>query len=161
TKFAKGFRKLWIVSPEECPWPYTVLPNQLQLEWKKMNDETEDGYLAQQITKLYADVITDYQADYILHIDSDVILTRTITPGDFIEAQSNGKVIWPYTPYAAIETPWQPIIEKFLGGAHMPYEFMRRFPIMVPRWLYPRLREFCHRIHGVPISDYIRNQPLR
>jgi FkbM family methyltransferase len=31
----------------------------------------------------------------------------------------------------------------------------------VPRWLYPRVREGCHHMHGQIISDYVRNQPHR
>ena len=152
-KFAKGFRKVWIVSSE----PIYVPVNMPGFETKMMNDETEDGYLAQQITKLYADVITDYQADYILHVDSDVIFTRETTPEDFF---FNGKPMWMFTPYKDIQTPWQPITEKFMGET-VEFEFMRRFPIIIPRWLYPRLREFCHKRHGVIASDYVRVQPLR
>lgn len=152
-KFCSGFRKIWIISPQDAPLDM----KSLGYEWRQMNDESEDGYLAQQITKLYADVITDYQADYILHVDSDVILTRETRPENFF---SGGKLIWYYTAYAQIETPWKPITEKFMGMT-VEYEFMRRFPMMVPRWLYPKLREFCHKKHGMIISDYVRNQPLR
>ncbi len=151
--YASGFRKIWIVSPNIAP-PIALPQN---AEWKVMNDETEDGYLAQQITKCYADAITDYQADYILHVDSDVIFQRAVTPGDFFTGE---KLTWFYTPYQQIETPWQPIMEKFMGFT-MPYEFMRRLPMMLPRWLYPKLREFCHHQHGMIISEYIRTQPQR
>lgn len=157
-RFCHGFRKIWIVSPAEPPaFIGQIKEEGAPIEWKVMNDETEDGYLAQQITKLYADVITDYQPDYILHVDSDVIFNRAVGPGDFF---MDGKLIWFYTPYEDIQTPWQPIITKFMGF-HQPFEFMRRLPIMIPRWLYPRLREFCHNQHGVPISDYIKMQPMR
>jgi FkbM family methyltransferase len=162
-KYVTGFRKIWMISPSRPPeWfsaaGVSAAPIHIaNMEWKQMNDESPDGYLAQQITKLYADVITDYQPDFILHIDSDVILNRPVTPGDFI---SNDKVVWPYTPYDRIETPWQPITEKFMG-ASVQYEFMRRLPIMVPRWLYSKLREFAHKRHGMPISQYIINQTQR
>ena len=150
-KFCTGFRKIWVISL--APQISSVKG----VEWKVMNDESPDGYLAQQITKLYADVITDYQPDHILHVDSDVIFTRPTTPGDFL---NGNKVSWYYTPYSAIQTPWQPITEKFMGCA-VPYEFMRRLPIMVPRWLYPKLREFAFSQHGMPIAEYIRMQPQR
>jgi FkbM family methyltransferase len=150
-KFCTGFRKIWVISPG--PQPSTVKG----VEWKVMNDETQDGYLAQQITKLYADVFNDYQADHILHVDSDVILTRPTTPQDFFK---NGKLIWYFTPFEAIQTPWKPIMEKFMGFT-MPFEFMRRLPMMLPRWLYPRLREFCFHIHRVPLCDYVKAQPQR
>lgn len=154
-KYVTGFRKIWIVSPGENPFSAFLEPN--FVEWKKINEECEDGYLSQQITKLYADVLTDYQADYILHVDSDILFTRPTAPGDFFK---DGKLIWYYTPYDQIETPWKPIIEKFMD-IEVPFEFMRRLPMMVPRWLYPKLREFCHKRHGQIISGYVRNQPLR
>ena len=151
-KYAKCFRKIWIVSPQDIPFM-----DKPGYQWKQMNDETEDGYLAQQITKLYADVITDYQADYILHIDSDTLFTRPVTPQDFF---LNDKLCWLFTPYTEVQTPWQPITEKFMGG-NVKFEFMRRLPMMIPRWLYPRIREFCHKQHGIIISEYIRLQPNR
>jgi FkbM family methyltransferase len=152
-KFAKGFRKIWIVSTQEAP--FDVGP--LGYEWRQMNDETEDGYLAQQISKCYADVITDYQAEYILHVDSDVIFTTPVTPEYFFTGE---KMTWYCTPYEEVHTPWQPITEKFIG-LPVPYEFMRRLPMMIPRWLYPKMREFCYARHGRVISEYIRTQPLR
>lgn len=158
-KFCRGFRKLMIVSTDNPPiwWNDGSRAGLPPSEWKIMQDETPDGYLAQQITKMYADVVTDYQPDYILHLDSDVIFTRPVTPESFMH---DGKIVWYYTPYSEIETPWQPIIEKFMGRP-VEFEFMRRFPIMVPRWLYPRIREFCHKKHGMIMSDYIRMQPPR
>lgn len=129
----------------------------LGYEWKQQNEETEDGYLAQQIHKLYADVITNYEADYILHIDSDTLFTRPVTPQDFFYQD---RVMWLYTPYDHTKTPWKPITEKFIGGP-VDNEFMRRFPIMVPKWLYGKLREHCYSVHKIPLGDYIKIQPLR
>lgn len=156
-KYARGFRKVWIISPGDNPFiSSSIFKDQSKLEWKKVNEETEDGYLAQQIHKLYADVLAP-GADYYLHIDSDVILHREIRPEAFF---MNGSVAWPFTPYSAIETPWQEVIEKFMGQS-VTNEFMRRFPIMIPVWLYGKLREFCYHQHKRIISEYIRNQPLR
>lgn len=180
-QFCTGFRKVWIVSPADPPpWylanrktenAYGFIP--ADCEWKVINDETEDGYLSQQITKLYADVLTDYQSDYILHVDSDVILTRKVTPMDFFELYwpppedrklhsvwEGAKPVWYFTPYEAIQTPWKAVTEKFMQFT-IPFEFMRRLPMIVPRWLYPRLREFAYQIHRQPIAEYIKMQPPR
>lgn len=159
--FCTGFRKVWIISTEDAPAWFSIRAEhwagQFPMEWKKMNEETSDGYLAQQIHKLYADVITDYQPDYILLLDSDTLFTKPVTPEAFFY---NGKLIWYMTDYNKIETPWKPVTEKFMGKP-VQYEFMRRLPMMMPRWLFPKLREYCHKTHGIIMSDYIRNQPLR
>jgi len=104
-KYTTGFRKIWIVSPEEPGLLRTTHEKHLNIEWKKMNEESPDGYLSQQIHKLYADVITDYEPDYILHIDSDTLFTRPVTPQHFFTQPtgsldvSKQKLIWYYTPY--------------------------------------------------------------
>lgn len=155
-KFCTGFRKIWIVSPAQEPvW---FVPGD-RMEWKVLNEESEDHYLSQQIHKLYADVITDYQADNILHVDSDVIFHTPCTPEHFFSGHT-GKPFWYYTSYSEIQAPWQPITEKFMGEP-VEFEFMRRFPLIVPRWLYAKLREYCHIKHGMIISAYIRLQPNR
>src|SRR5262249_14492852 len=151
-KFATGFRKIWIISPAELGADRFAYGSGggRQIEWKVLNEECEDHYLSQQIHKLYADVITDYQADYILHIDSDTVFTQPVAPESFFSLRDDGlpQIIWPYTPYKAIETPWQPITEKFMQEP-VENEFMRRFPIMIPRWLYSRIRTFCFYNHGM------------
>jgi FkbM family methyltransferase len=167
-KYCRGFQKMWIVSPEEAPpgGPRDLPAAVYACDWKVIPPELEDGYLDQQVTKLYADVITRCEVDFYLHIDSDVILNRPVTPESFltIDAPNDGdlerQVVWPYTPYKNVDTPWQPVIEKFMGHP-VENEFMRRLPIMVPRWLYAKMREYCFRQHGVPLCDYIRMQPPR
>ena len=157
-QYATGFRKIWIVTPEQ---PLGTLPSGTDIEWKVMNEEAPDGYLSQQIHKLYADVITNYEADYILHIDSDTLFTRPVTPADFFAGGwSAGKLIWYYTPYEQTETPWKPITEKFMK-VEVKNEFMRRLPMMVPRFLYDELRKNCFSNHNLILSDYIRKQPYR
>jgi hypothetical protein len=154
--YCTGFRKIWIVSPEK-----SISMRELEyenVEWKVMNEESTDGYLSQQIHKLYADVITNYEPDYILHIDSDTLFTRPVTPQDFFK---DGKLVWYYTPYEQTETPWKSITEKFMD-AEIKNEFMRRLPMMVPKFLYDSLRRYCVDVHdGQIVSDYIRRQPYR
>jgi len=165
-KYVTGFRKIWIVSPEEPGLLRTTHEKHLNIKWKKMNEESPDGYLSQQIHKLYADVITDYEPDYILHIDSDTLFTRPVTPQHFFTQPlgsldvSKQKPIWYYTPYEHTETPWKPITEKFMG-MEVKNEFMRRLPMMVPRTLYDELRKFCFGTHNLLLGDYVRKQPYR
>jgi hypothetical protein len=162
-QYATGFRKIWIVSPEHpaglgrdavC---VSIPTGTIPAEWKVMNEESSDGYLSQQIHKLYADTITNYEADYILFGDSDTLFTRRVTPQDFF---AENKPIWYCTPYEMTDTPWKSITEKFMGR-EVKYEFMRRHPFMVPKWLLSGLREFCWATHQLILSDYIKKQPHR
>lgn len=165
-QYATGFRKIWIVSPEQSVG--VNLSDWRGVEWKVLNEESKDGYLSQQIHKLYADVITDYEPDYILHIDSDTLFTRPVTPQDFftqplgsLDITHEPKLIWYFTPYEQTETPWKPITEKFMNMEVVEHEFMRRLPMMVPRFLYDSLRRYCFDTHKTILSDYVRRQPYR
>lgn len=50
--------------------------------------------------------------------------------------------------------------EKFLGRM-VEFEFMRRMPFLVPRWLLIAMREFCEKQHGIPLDKYVMSQPYR
>lgn len=156
-KFARGFRRVVLVVPtgsvtKEHPFgPAGFVMGVTTIEVV----EHGEGYLYQQVVKSNAHQFTD--AEYILHIDSDCILTKPITPQTFFR---NGKPYWLYTPYAKIETPWQPITEKFMREG-VDYEFMRRLPMLVPRSLHIEMANFCLARHGMRTEDYILTQPGR
>lgn len=153
-KFATGFRTIHLIVPDTRKWwdgSYTV--NNLHVT--ELEEYGVDGYLSQQIFKLHADTISD--AEFILHIDSDTVFTRPVTPETYF---TNRKIDWLFTPYSMIETPWKPITEKFLGHP-VEFEFMRRAPQMIPRWLYADLREFSVQMQGCTLVQYIMKQPYR
>lgn len=156
-KFASGFRRIVLVLPDDGQ----VYPE--QDEWDSIIPlriiqmvENGEGYLVQQTVKASAHEWTD--ADYILHLDSDCILTRPITPETFM--RNNGKPIWLMTPWSHTDTPWQPITEKFLGEP-VEFEFMRRFPFLIPRKLHLAISAFALAHHGQRLTDYILSQPHR
>lgn len=157
-KFATGFRTIQLVVPDTRKWwdgSYTI--NNLHVT--ETEEYGNDGYLSQQVFKLYADTISD--ADFILHIDSDTVFTMPVTPETYF---TNGKIDWMMTPYSMIDTPWKPITEKFMRMPQpfsVSFEFMRRAPQMIPRWLYPAIREFCQQKHGCTLAQYIMKQPYR
>jgi FkbM family methyltransferase len=64
------------------------------------------------------------------------------------------------TPYEGLTVPWREPTEKFLGEP-VEFEFMRRAPVLIPRWAYAELEAFCQRQHGCHVGDYIGRQPLR
>ena len=104
---SKGFRDIHIVVPAG----QSSLLSHLTVEKIHECPVYSDDYLGQQITKLMADTYTD--ADYIMHFDSDTVLTADVTPDTFIV---NGKPINYYEPYAKLEgCPWQPIVAKICG----------------------------------------------
>lgn len=171
-KFGSGFRNVVLVHPANEP-PDLSLPvfRDMPIVLKPVV-ENGDGYLFQQVVKASAHEWTD--ADYILHIDSDTIVTTKISPETFIE---DGKIPWLITPYKDLQrgldelkrgnpalshwqcaTVWQRCTEQFLGPP-VEFEFMRRFPMMIPRQLHLAISKFCETTHGMRLTDYILNQP--
>jgi hypothetical protein len=154
-RFAHGFGAVIVIMPqsslERLPW------QTIGDEHVLASEEFEDDYLGQQVTKLYADQLTD--ADYICHLDSDCVLRRPVAPTDLLVG---GKVCIPFTPYIQVpfERPWQRVTEKFLRHS-VEHSFMRRLPLVYPRWLYPELRRCSARLHGQELRDYILCQPPR
>lgn len=155
-KFATGFRNVVTVDQSESEKPPFVRQS---VRIIRKPEYGEDGYLSQQVFKLCADEFTD--ADYICYIDSDTIFTRPVTPETYFQ---DGLPIWLMTPYEQTKTPWQPIIEKFIGlplPFRVEYEFMRRSPILAPRWLLQHLRMYCELRHHMSLKDYVMSQPYR
>lgn len=122
--------------------------------------EPENGYLYQQVVKMHADQFTD--AEFIVQIDSDTILTRRTIPEDFIVEHRKPK--WLYTPYSSIPggdgQTWKEPTSKVMMRP-VEHEFMRRFPFCVPAWALPQFRAWMWRIHGMSLETYIMSQPNR
>lgn len=157
-KFASGFRQIIVISDESGPGIESLIgPKELPhagIRFQAVGSQP-DGYLWQQVLKLDADKYTD--ASHILYIDSDTIFTMPVTPETYLQ---DGKILWMMTPYDKTSTPWQPIIEKFMKRS-VAFEFMRRAPQMVPRWLLSEMRAFCEREHKMTLDAYILAQPHR
>lgn len=111
------------------------------------------GYMAQQVTKLHADNYTD--ADYILHVDSDCVFFVDTKPEDFFDG---GKPIM--LRESGVDSPWNIITQRALGW-YDEYEYMRRMPILYPRWIYKMVRDWMQTQHGIPLEQYICSQPGR
>jgi hypothetical protein len=151
-RFGSGFRRTLIVVPESCRERIQRSP--------PGHAETvycpnyADDYLGQQVTKLYADTITD--ADYILHIDSDCTFHSPVQPGDFL---IGGRPELMITPVAVFDgnPPWQAQTERTVGFA-VSHDYMRRQPLVYPRWLYGKLRDHIRMIHGRELADFVLDQ---
>lgn len=155
-KFATGFRRLVIVYPDDAAIPPfdQIMGYDMPIMTLPVRENGE-GYLFQQAIKAGAHEFTD--ADYILHIDSDVILTKPITPQTFFQ---DGKPFWLYSHYDKVQVPWKAPTEKFMGHS-VEFEFMRRMPVFVPAFVHRAISAFCLAKHGCRLTDYILSQPHR
>lgn len=149
---SSGFRQIHIVVPQGDKHLLSHLTAEKIYECPNYVDD----YLGQQITKLLADTYSD--ADYIMHWDSDTLLTQPLSPADLIV---EGKPIVYYESYDKVgREPWQPIVSEVLGWAP-EHEFMRRHPFVYPRWLYAEVRKFLEERHGQTLESYIVGRPYR
>lgn len=148
----KGIRNMHIIVPSGDKHLLQHLTAEILHECPVYTDD----YLGQQITKLMADTYSD--ADYILHWDSDTILTSELSPLDLMV---DGKPIVYHEPYEKVgREPWQPIVTEVLGWVP-EHEFMRRHPFLYPRWLYAELRAYLEARHGQSLEAYIVSRPYR
>ncbi len=141
-RYAAGFSRRIVVVPESSvDWLATY---GLEPAGLVVCADFRDDYVGQQLTKLYADDLSE--ADFIVHFDSDCVLARTLQASDCAE---DGKpVIW-MTHFDELS----PVSGRREGvsrllGVDVPYDFMRRMPIVFPRWLYSALREHVVARHG-------------
>jgi hypothetical protein len=159
-KFCKGFNDVHVAVPNEDVSALDFLDGEIA---HGVCDKCE-GYLAQQVTKMYADNFCN--ADYILHVDSDCIFFKETHPEDFFEHEKpivlydeNVMAVCPI--YSTIRpTPW-PEIAKLTLGWFDEKEYMRRLPIIYPRWIYPEFRKFVQQVQKHDLETWICAQPYR
>lgn len=110
------------------------------------------GYLAQQITKLYADKFVPDDG-WITYIDSDCVFTGPVSPDTFFH---DGKPIALYQAYTELkeQTPWKAITEKALGFT-VEHEFMRRHGATYHTSELAEFRQWFLANRGVSVRDYI------
>lgn len=152
-RFATGFRNVIVISPAGQQPPTGAVELTCGVH------EHGEGYMYQQNVKLHADAFSN--ADYLCYMDSDTIFTRPVTPGDLIVEE---KVRWLYTPYSSIDSgdgqTWKEPTSKVMMQP-VPFEFMRRHPLVAPRWALEGFRQWMWKVHGVSLEHYILTQPGR
>jgi Family of unknown function (DUF6492) len=147
-KYGGGFTKVHIAVPANDAGGVPVKGSE---EVHLVTDRT-DGYMAQQITKLHADEFCG--AEYVLHVDSDCVFFKDFSPLDFF---IDGK---PIMLHEKCMTIWNRITERHLGWGD-EYEYMRRLPIIYPRWMYKTFRDWFKKKHDMSVDDYIIRQNSR
>lgn len=153
-RYCSGWRDLIIVAPESSM--EALRRCKLPIGRLVACENSPADYLGQQVTKLYADLITD--ADLICHLDSDCIIRRPLRPGDLLDDAGRAVIVrTPATCFQRNRAPWQGVTEQFLCRP-VTFDYMRRHPIVYPRWLYAELREFCRQVHGVELDSYVLSQ---
>jgi hypothetical protein len=155
--FASGHRQVVVVVPraslQRMAMP-TVLPR-TDVRLRTCRNRVDD-YLGQQITKLHADLYTD--AEMIVHLDSDQVF---IEPCDLRERLLDDgllRVSFDTNDRGPITDGWRRCPEVFFGQ-RIDCDLTGPPPLALPRSVYPALRGYCRRQHGVSISTYAEATP--
>lgn len=155
--FTSGFRRVIVAVPGKST-PYLArYPAIASFATVVVCDDYPDDYLGQQITKLHVDLLTD--ADFVTHVDSDVIFTDMLDQSSLFSA---GRPIVVMRPDAIADRhwPWGRPTSAFLGR-DVSCDFMCRPPFTFPRWLYLHARSFCRMAHGIELAEYVSRCPPR
>jgi len=163
-KFAKGFSEVVVIIPEGSDLPLTA--ERLIKISEPGNSATSvtnhgTGYTYQQIVKMNADKYT--ACDYVVHLDSDCILTRPVTPDDLMV---DGKPLWLMTPFKDILSTDKNLgahVEsmRHFSGIDPEFEYMRRHSQMIPRWAYQCFRNYVFERHNLSFESWALAQKFR
>lgn len=173
-KFASGFQEVVVVIPDDCDLPLTA-ERLVKVHEPGPSAESAgnhgSGYAFQQVVKMNADKYCT--SDFILHIDSDTIFTRPVTPIFFMaDANLNQfdcmrfKPLWLMTPFKDILPTDKNLAAhveamRNFSGIDPEFEYMRRMGQVIPRWAYGCFREYCLSKHGKTFEQYAMSQGFR
>ncbi|CAM9442866.1 unnamed protein product [Ectocarpus sp. 4 AP-2014] len=119
--------------------------------------ELMNGHIQQKYSKLRADLYT--QGDYILHMDSDVVIFEDVTYSHVFHLE---KPVLPFRRYRKEEgdpelkatTCWQLGTSRAIGE-DVYHEFSVFNTHVYPRSMYPAARAFIEQHHGMPFVDFM------
>lgn len=154
---ARGFRQLVLVCPEQGKDLFTKIAKPFPFARLVFRPEpSSKGHRHQMVLKCQADLLSN--ADVFHHIDSDCHLVGPWTPED---SMTDGKPDLLFTSFANLkpgDSPWRGITENSLK-ARVPWETMRRFPFVYPRFLYGALRQHIERVQHMPFDQWVFTAP--
>ena len=161
-KFATGFSKLHVLVPEEDVEkvkPLTYCGIQFPFKVEGFEEWIGQGMLGH----MYQIMMADHwcpDADFIAHIDADIVFIEPVTPEDYIK---DGRPYLRYEPFASIGqrhggvAVWQGVTQKCLPFP-VVNETMRAHPGVFHHGLYARAREMMIKRTTMPVFDYLKEQ---
>jgi hypothetical protein len=155
-KFATGFGETVVALPGHDRQAFHDFDfRHTRVVW--VDDPPIDGYMAQQITKMEADLFVD--ADLITHVDSDCFLAM---PFDASELMRDNRPIQVFRRWetAGDANCWKPVSDRIFQRS-VPFEHMCAHPMVFWRATYRHLRYFFRDVHGCTPAEYVQRQPAR
>ena len=117
----------------------------------------EDGYIAQQATKLRADKFVGEDIEVISFIDSDCLVTGTWTPESLFTDDHITYLCTPWSECPDAEKAWRWVTANLIGKDSQ-YEFMRRQPMTYLRDTLTRARNWLVVEKQMPLLDFLGKQ---
>ncbi len=157
SKFATGFNGVKVVVPRVDEEAFAPMCKQYDATLILFDEaKAPKGHLHHNVMKCMADVHC-HEADFVLHTDSDCVFTQPVTPADYFE--SGKPILWHelYEPLKIIHPgryAWKVITDANLGW-DCAWETMARHPAVHHRWLYPAMRQYLEKRHGLPFEKYV------
>lgn len=160
-RYCSGFKEIVVIIPDDSDLPLTqerIVKVKEPVGGESMHSPT---YIYQQILKMSADKYVD--SDYTVHVDSDVIFTRPVTPDFFL---TDGKPMWLMTPMVDVLAGDKNVhahaaAMKDFSGTESEWEFMRRSPQFIPRWAYACFRDYVQEKHGMSFEKWAMSRGFR
>lgn len=155
--FVTGHRQVVVVVPR-ASLPRVTAPALLfraGVRVRACGDHADD-YLGQQITKLHADQYTD--ADVIVHLDSDQVFVSFCDLRERLFEGGRPRTSFDTSDRRAVTDGWRRCPEVFFGQ-WIDWDLTPPPPLVLPRHIYPALRGYCRRRHGVSMYTYAQATP--
>ncbi len=157
SKFASGFHETVVLVPSQEATEFhkrLVLPSGTRFAaYPRVSDKAK-WHLHHQAMKCHADAWCP-TADFVLHMDSDCVFSKQVTPNDYFV---DGKPVMLIEPYKNLaNNPWKEPTQKALKRI-ISHEFMRRHPQVNPVEVYIDLREHMHQLHNMTLENYVLRQ---
>lgn len=166
-KFARGFSKISVVVPRQDLDPFMDVMGKVISEdgscliaAQGFDEWPGQGMLHHMHIIMHAEQYC-WDADFILHFDSDCVFTGHVTPEDYFV---NGKPVLMYADFGWLCSTvqgnlklWQEATINAIG-APVEIETMRRHPAVHYRELYPLARAMIEKHTGKGMVEFMRAQ---